>query len=105
MKKSINEVLEGLQEQSADEKLGYSLTTTPWGGVPSNAVVKAYEAGSDIDVTATVFPANVPTIFGDVITTDKLRNLTKDKTYRIEIGWDDTDGYHWEAMFRLLCTF
>lgn len=101
----INEVLEGPQEQSSGEVLAYSITTTPWGGSPSNITVKAFEARGGTDVTTAVFPSNVPSKLGDVVTTDMLKLLSPGKTYRIIIGWDDADGYHWEAMFKVTCTF
>lgn len=106
-KQEVIEDLYGPQEQSRDEKLKFSILTTPWGGSPANPVVHAYDAGANTDVTAALFLANVPTVLGDVITTDILEGsgLVVGKTYRVEIGWDDGDGLHWVAMFRLLCVF
>ena len=97
------EVLEGLQHQSANEEIAYAITTTPWGSSPSNIVVTAYdEEYSDADVTATVFPTNTPSALGDVITLSKLKALTKDHTYRIEVKF--TSGTNiFECFFRVRC--
>ena len=74
--------------QGIDERIAYTVTTTPWGSTPTSPVVVAKEVTTGVpgtDVTATVFPTNVPTVSGDIITLSLLRSLTVDKVYRIEV--------------------
>ena len=79
------QVIEGIQEQSTNEEIAYAINTTPWGGSPSGPSAVAYDVDSGMDVTATVFPVNAPSVLGDVITLSKLKLLVKGKTYRIEV--------------------
>lgn len=96
------EVVEGAQQQSADEEIIYALTTTNWGSTPSSVSVKAFQEPANTDVTTTVFPTNTPTVSGDIITLSPLKALTKGKTYRIEIKF--TSGSNiFEAYFRVSC--
>ena len=99
-----HEVVEGIQPQSADEEVIYSLTTTPWGSNPTNVSVKAYEVDTENDVTSTVFPINSPSVNGDVITLSPLKDLTRNKTYRIEIKFT-SGGSILECYFKVQCIF
>ena len=98
------EVIEGIQAQSADEEIIYSVTTTNWGSDPSNVSVVAYEEGNSEPVTATVFPVNSPVIVEDTITLSPLKKLTAGKAYRIEVKF--TSGSNvFECYFRVHCIF
>lgn len=81
------EVTQGEQRQGADERIAYTLTTTPWGSSPTSVSAKAFDVtgGRKVDVTSTVFPANSPSVAGDVITLSLLRALTPGRRYRIEV--------------------
>lgn len=103
MIKTINEVVEGIQEQTSDEKVAYSITTTPWGSTPSSISVVAYDENTNTNVTTTVYPTNSPSAVGDVITLSLLRALTKGHSYRIEILFTDSTSNTWEAIFCVKC--
>jgi hypothetical protein len=98
------EVKQGRQSQGADERIAYTLTTTPWGSTPTGISVKAFDVtgGKRVDVTATVFPANAPTAAGDVITLSLLRALTPGHAYRIEVQFT-TGGNLEEPYFFVDC--
>jgi hypothetical protein len=70
-----------------DEIRSYNLTTTPWGGTPTDPVVKVFSVidGDHTDVSTTVMPTNSPSISGDVITLSPLKSLTEGIIYRMEI--------------------
>lgn len=80
------EVAEGPQRQGADEKIVYSVTTTPWGSAPSDAVVVVKDTtdGGSTDVSGSVLAGSV-SVNGDVITLPKIQSLTAGHTYRVEI--------------------
>lgn len=93
-------VKEGRQIQGTDEKIVYTITTTPWGTSPSSltAVVKD-ESASNLDVTSTVMPGT-PTAVGDVITLPQLKSLTVDHLYRVEVKFDAA-GNTFECYFEV----
>ena len=98
------EVLEGIQIQSADEEIVYSVTTTNWGSDPSSVSVVAYEEGNPEPVTATVFPVNSPAIVEDTIMLSPLKALTAGKAYRIEVKFTSGSNIY-ECYFRVHCLF
>lgn len=81
------EIIESPFSQGVDEKIVYTLTTTPWGSSPGSVivVVKDVTDGDVTDVTTTVMPTNSPTVNGDVITLSPLKSLTVNRTYRVEV--------------------
>lgn len=95
------EVVEGAQLQGVDEKITYSLTTTPWGSSPASITVVAKDLTSDsADVTSAVFPAGSASASGDVITLAPLTALVAGHRYRIEIKF--TSGVNiFEAYFEV----
>lgn len=97
------EVAEGIQHQSADEKLAFSVTTTNWASNPTSPSVSAYDTMDNTDVTSTVFPTNSPSVSGDVITLSLLRALTKGRTYRIEVQFTVGSNLY-EFYFYVECT-
>ena len=90
----ILEVAEGIQYQTSDEQIAYSITTTNWASTPGSPAAVAYDEVDNSVVTSTVFPVNSPSVNGDVITLSLLRALTKRHTYR---------GNTWECYFRVSC--
>ncbi len=96
------EVSEGQLEQSADEEIIYTLTTTPWGSSPTNVAVTAYDESRRTLVTATVFPANSPSVNGDVITLSPLKSLVKGHIYRVEVKFS-SGGNIYEPYFKVKC--
>jgi len=97
-----NEVMEGLQEQSADEEIPYQIDVSGWGSNPTSPSVKAYIVDSGSDVTSTVYPTNSPTVSGDVITLSVLKDLTAGVTYRIEVQFN-IGSTIFECYFRVFC--
>jgi hypothetical protein len=84
---NTREVKESSMRQGVDERIAYTLTTTPWGSTPTSITVVAKDVSTTTttDVTTTVFPTNSPSASGDIITLSLLRDLTVDHIYRIEI--------------------
>ncbi len=93
-------VKEGLQTQGVDEKVIYTITTTPWGTSPASlaAVVKD-ESAANQDVTSTVMPGT-PSAVGDVITLPQLKSLTAGHLYRVEVKFD-ANGNTLECFFEV----
>ncbi|MFQ5435377.1 MAG: hypothetical protein ACE5FD_10920 [Anaerolineae bacterium] len=93
------EVTEGLQYQGEDEKIAYTISTTPWGSSPTSisAVVKDV-SNAATDVTGTVMPTGSPSAAGDVITLPLLQALTAAHLYRVEVKFT-CSGNTFEAWF------
>lgn len=98
------EVKEGRQNQGAEERIAYTLTTTPWGSTPTGISAKAFDVtgGKRTDVTSTVFPTNTPSASGDIITLSLLRALTPGHSYRIEVQFT-VAGNLFEPYFFVDC--
>lgn len=98
------EVTQGTQTQGVDERIAYTLTTTPWGSTPSSVAVVVYDVTSGLAsrtlVTATVMPTNSPAVVGDVITLSLLRSLTAGHVYRVEVAFV-ADGNTFETYFNV----
>ncbi len=73
-----------LPAQGVDERIAYSLTTTPWGSTPTSVVVKLKIWPEGKDVTAEHTSGSASTI-GDVITTPLIIGLENGVHYRLEI--------------------
>ena len=98
----ILEIAEGVQYQTPDEQLIYSITTTNWGSSPSSSAVKVYQEPRLTDVTSTVMPTTTITESGDVITLSPLKSLTRNNTYRVDVKF--TSGSNvFECYFRVKC--
>lgn len=97
-----SEVAEGLQYQTSDERLAHQITTTKWVSDPTSPVVVAYDEEDESDVTSTVYPANSPSVTGDVITLSLLRDLTAGRTYRIEVKFTVGSNIY-ECFFLVKC--
>lgn len=94
------EVIEGVQEQGADESVRYTVTVDP---EPSSiTAVKVYSLPALTDVTATVMPSGTASNVGGVITLPNITALTESVAYRVEIKY--TDGTNTlEPYFIIQC--
>ena len=99
---SILEVQEGLQYQTSDEQLAYSITTTNWVSSPTSPSVVAFDINTGETVTTTVFPTNSPSVNGDVISLSLLKSLSKGHTYRIEVKFTVGSNVY-ECYFLVKC--
>ena len=89
----MRQVREGRQLQGVDEKIIYSVDTTPWGtGAISNITVKVKDVTDNFaDVTATVTTGAASEASG-VITLPKIVSLTQGHLYRVEIQYDQNNN-------------
>lgn len=86
----------GTVRQGEDEEIYYSITTTNWGSSPTDVgVVVKDEDGTDVSAGVTSGSASVA---GDVITLPKIKSLTADTLYRVEISFT-ASGNVFEAFF------
>lgn len=77
------EINESPRPQGADEKIAYTVTTTPWGSSPSTpSVVVKDDTGADVTATVT---SGSTTVAADVITLLFIQTLTAGEVYRVEI--------------------
>lgn len=92
VQENVREVTEGTQYQGEDERIAYTLDVSDVGIDPTNVVVSVYQVDglTFTDVESTVMPANSPTVDGNIITLSLLRNLTRGKTYRVEVRFTIT---------------
>jgi len=74
--------------QGVDERLAYTITTTPWAASPTSptVVVKDTSTSPWADVTTSVTTGSASAA-GDVITTPYIFGLTKNHDYRVEVKW------------------
>jgi hypothetical protein len=79
------QIIESPLYQGEDERIPYTLTTTPWGSSPTSPAVVVKLESDLSDVTATVIPSGSASVAGDVITLPIIRNLTTGVRYRLEI--------------------
>jgi len=101
--KSILEVKEGTQYQSAGETLVFTITTTNWASTPTSPTAVVYdESNLDTDVTTTVMPSGSHSVATDVITLKPLTALTVDHTYRVEVKFV-IGSNTWECFFKVIC--
>lgn len=92
------EVIEGIQYQGADESISYTVDVSAVGSSPGSPVVVVKNATAGTVDTATVMPANAPSVTGDVITLSPLRALTAGVLYRVEVKYE-IDGNVLESYF------
>ncbi len=98
-------VVEAPRKQSPDESLSYQVTTTPWGSTPTSLAMYVYDItvqGTVTDVTNTVVQGSI-TAAGDVISTKRIRLLTLNHDYRVDVQFTDSNSNIWEASFKILC--
>lgn len=78
--------------QGVDEEMVYGFIVTKWGTSPTSVTVVAKILSTLVDVTATLFPDNSPTVSGDTITLSPLKAISEGVTYRIEVKFDLSGG-------------
>lgn len=104
---SILVVAEGTQEQSADEKLVYTVDVTNWGSSPTSATVAcvAIDETTGTTVTTSVFDPSTGagSASANIITCPVLQSLVKGHTYRIEVFFV-IGANSFECYFRVECT-
>src|SRR3990172_3946662 len=83
MTTTTRRTIESPKYQGVDERIAYTLTTTPWGSNPTSVSVVLKDPGG-IDVSSTKLTGSVGTA-GDVITTPLVISLASGSTYRLEI--------------------
>ena len=90
---TIREVIEGEQVQGIDETIVYTVTTTPWGSLPTAPDAAAFERvnGKWLDRTAAIM-TGVATKSGDVITLPPIAGLAEGHVYRIIVGFTIDDN-------------
>jgi hypothetical protein len=90
---SSRNVIEGRQTQGVDEKIIYSVDTTPWGtGAITNIVVTAKDVTNNFgDVSADVTSGAASEVSG-VITLPKIQSLTAGHLYRVEVKYDQANN-------------
>jgi len=100
---SILEIKEGIQRQTSDETIAYSITTTNWVSSPTVGTVIVYdESDDDTVVTSTVMPSGAHGNSGDIITLKPLTALTLDHFYRVEVQFT-VGSSTYECFFRVKC--
>ena len=101
MPHSAREVIQSDLRQGMEERIPYTITTTPWVSTPASTTVVVKDVDNSFaDVTATLMPTNSPTESGDVITLSLLRDGTQDTRYRIEVKFT-AGGGTWECWFEV----
>jgi hypothetical protein len=96
-------LIEPVIPQGIDERIAYFFSTTPWGGVPTPTLLKAYDViglTQYEDVTSTVYPSVIMTVTGDYIFLPLLVAIVIGHVYRIEVQWTRS-GNTQEAWFEV----
>lgn len=91
--------------QGEGEKLAYGLTTTPWGSAPSNESMQIFDITdpeNEEDVTTACTEAAM-SVSGNVITTKRIKALTLNNTYRVEVTFTDSLSNVWVMLFTIKC--
>lgn len=83
MTKSIREIKESPLTQGVDERIAYTLTTTPWGSSPGTLVCVLKTVPGLVDVTASKMIGGA-TASGDIITSPIVYGLVSGQQYRLE---------------------
>lgn len=83
MTKSIRETKESPLTQGIDERIAYTLTTTPWGSSPSSVSCALKTLPGLVDVSAAKLSGSASAT-GDVITSPIVFGLASGQQYRLE---------------------
>jgi len=80
------EIVESPLYQGIDEKISYTLDTTPWGSSPTFLETKIYNmsTGTKIDVSSTNLSGST-VANGNIISTPAIQDLITRISYRLEI--------------------
>jgi hypothetical protein len=86
---TAREVIDGVREQGANEKIAYALTVpASWGTPPITAItVTVWDTSVTpwVDVTNVVMPQAAATATDNVISLNRLLGLTAGKLYRVRV--------------------
>jgi hypothetical protein len=92
-------VVEGVQNQGADEKITYQVTTTNWASSPtSESMVVKDSDGTEVAVTS-----GSMSVAGDVITLKAISGLTAGERYKVEVKFTAGSGAPFECYFYIDC--
>lgn len=94
MNRSSRRIRESPIYQGVDERIAYTLTTTPFASSPSSPVMTIKDIDGE-DVTSDYISGSA-SVSGDVITTPIIISLTAGVQYRMEIQFVSS-GNTWEA--------
>lgn len=83
MTRSTREVKESPLPQGVDERIAYTLTTTPWGSSPGTISCVLKVLPGLVDVSSEKLSGS-PSANGDVITSPIVYDLLAGQTYRLE---------------------
>lgn len=98
---SIRAAIGSPRRQGVDERLAYTLTTTPFAASPTSASVLVKDiSNAYTDVSASVLSGS-PSIAGDVITTPLIQSLTAGHSYRVEVKFETSGSVTYEPYFEL----
>jgi len=95
-------VIEGLQTQGSAEEICWAIDTTDYGGTPTTVSCAVKCLDTNVDVTSIVLPVNTPSVAGDDITLDPLKNLVPGRTYRVDVTFT-SDSQVCVPYFRVAC--
>ena len=85
---SVREVVEGIQEQGETEEVVYTFNTLKIaGGAPSSPSVIVKDEDSNFDDVTEATTTGEASAVGTIITSPTIHTLTRDHTYRVEIGF------------------
>lgn len=85
--------------QGEDEKIIYSIDTSPWGGAPASPTVTVKNLTTNVDVTNTVTSGGA-SVAGDVIALPLIQSLVAGNTYRVEVKYSSA-GNTFETWFQI----
>ena len=89
MTRSIREVKESPLPQGVDERIAYTLTTTPWGSSPGTLSCALKVLPGLADVSSAKLSGS-PSATGDVITSPIVYGLNSGQQYRLEFKFTCT---------------
>lgn len=83
MNSTTRQVVEAPLWQGEDERIYYTVTTTPWGSTPTTTSMVIKDADGT-DVTST-YATGSTSVLGDVITLPLIHSLADGAVYRVEV--------------------
>lgn len=91
MTKSIREVRESPLPQGIDERIAYTLTTTPWGSNPGTLSCALKTLPGLVDVSSAKLSGSASAT-GDIITSPIVYGLNSGQQYRLEFKFTCTSN-------------
>ena len=95
------EVTQGTQNQGADEKITYTITTTNWASSPASVSMVVKDANS-VDVTSSVTSGS-NSVSGNIITLKPINGLAAGERYKVEVQFTAGSGAPFECYFYIDC--